>query len=182
MATQSPFSLMSETLAQFVANTQAPVWLIDESVNRLVLLLNHVIVQEPEAQNRLKRQKGRCIQLQWQDKLIQLSPTPAGLLERVSDQKFDLKLTLTDNSPLSMASAVLKGEKPGVHIEGDVQLAAEVNWLIDHVRWDFEEDLSKLMGDAAANTLVSGGLQIWHALQKFVGRAAGTTEIHRTTP
>ena len=173
---------MSETLAQFVANTQAPVWLIDESVNRLVLLLNHVIAQEPEAQNRLKRQKGRCIQLQWQDKLIQLSPTPAGLLERVSDQKFDLKLTLTDNSPYSMASAVLKGEKPGVHIEGDVQLAAEVNWLIDHVRWDFEEDLSKLMGDAAANTLVSGGRQIWHALQKFVGRAAGTTEIHRTTP
>ena len=81
-----------------------------------------------------------------------------------------------------MASAVLKGEKPGVHIEGDVQLAAEVNWLIDHVRWDFEEDLSKLMGDAAANTLVSGGRQIWHALQKFVGRSAGTTEIHRTTP
>ena len=182
MATQSPFSLMSEALAQFVSNTQAPVWLIDESVNRLVLLLNHVIVQEPEAQNRLKRQKGRCIQLQWQDKLIQLSPTAAGLLERVSDQKFDLKLTLTDNSPFSMASAVLKGEKPGVHIEGDVQLAAEVNWLIDHVRRDFEEDLSKLMGDAAANTLVSGGRQIWHALQKFVGRAAGTTEIHRTTP
>ena len=182
MATQSPFSLMSEALAQFVSNTQAPVWLIDESVNRLVLLLNHVIAQETEAQNRLKRQKGRCIQLQWQDKLIQLSPTPAGLLERVSDQKFDLKLTLTDNSPFSMASAVLKGEKPGVHIEGDVQLAAEVNWLIDHVRWDYEEDLSKLMGDAAANTLVSGGRQIWHALQKFVGRSAGTTEIRRTTP
>ena len=173
---------MSEALAQFVSNTQAPVWLIDESFNRLVLLLNHVIAQEPEAQNRLKRQKGRCIQLQWQDKLIQLSPTPAGLLERVSDQKFDLKLTLTDNSPFSMASAVLKGEKPGVHIEGDVQLAAEVNWLIDHVRWDFEEDLSKLMGDAAANTLVSGGRQLCHALQKFVGRSAGTTEIHRTTP
>ena len=139
---------MSEALAQFVSNTQAPVWLIDESVNRLVLLLNHVIAQEPEAQNRLKRQKGRCIQLQWQDKLIQLSPTPAGLLERVSDQKFDLKLTLTDYSPFSMASAVLKGEK----------------------------------GDAAANTLVSGGRQICHALQKFVGRSAGTTEIHRTTP
>jgi ubiquinone biosynthesis protein UbiJ len=182
MATQSPFSLVSDALAQFVSNTQPPVWLIDESVNRLVLLLNHVIGQEPEAQNRLKRQKGRCIQLQWQDKLIQLSPTPAGLLERVSDQKFDLKLTLTDNSPISMASAVFKGEKPGVHIEGDVQLAAEVNWLIDHVRWDFEEDLSKLLGDAAAHTLVTGGRQMWQALQKFVGKSAGNTDLHRTTP
>ena len=182
MATQSPFSLVSDALAQFVSNTQPPVWLIDESVNRLVLLLNHVIGQEPEAQNRLKRQKGRCIQLQWQDKLIQLSTTPAGFLERVSDQKFDLKLTLTDNSPISMASAVFKGEKPGVHIEGDVQLAAEVNWLIDHVRWDFEEDLSKLLGDAAAHTLVTGGRQMWQALQKFVGKSAGTTDLHRTTP
>ena len=36
--------------------------------------------------------------------------------------------------------------------------------------------------DAAANTLVSGGRQIGQALQKFVGRSAGTTEIHRTTP
>jgi ubiquinone biosynthesis protein UbiJ len=182
MATQSPFSLVSEALVQFVSNTQPPVWLIDESVNRLVLLLNHVIGQEPEAQSRLKRQKGRCIQLQWQDKLIQLSPTPAGLLERVSDQKFDLKLTLTDNSPISMASAVFKGEKPGVHIEGDVQLAAEVNWLIDHVRWDFEEDLSKLLGDAAAHTLVTGGRQMWQALQKFVGKSASSADLHRTTP
>ena len=171
---------MSEALAQFVSNTQAPVWLIDESVNRLVLLLNHVIAQEPEAQNRLKRQKGRCIQLQWQDKLIQLSPTPAGLLERVSDQKFDLKLTLTDNSPFSMASAVLKGEKPGVHIEGDVQLAAEVNWLIDHVRWDFEEDLSKLLGDAAANTLVSMGRQAFQAMQQFIRKPAPGADLHRT--
>ena len=96
MATQSPFSFLSDALAQFVSNTQAPGWLIDESVNRLVLILNHVISQEPEAQNRLKRQKGRCIQLQWQDKLIQLSPTPAGLLERVSGQATELKLTLTD--------------------------------------------------------------------------------------
>ena len=180
MATQSPFSLVSEALAQFVSNTQPPSWLMDESINRLVLFLNHVVAQEPEAQNRLKRQKGCCIQLQWQDKTIQLAPTPAGLLERVTDQKFDLKLTLTDNSPFTMASAVLKGEKPGVHIEGDVQLAAEVNWLIDHVRWDFEEDLSKLMGDAVANTLVTGGKQAWQALQKFVGKST-VADLHRTS-
>jgi ubiquinone biosynthesis protein UbiJ len=118
--------------------------------------------------------------LQWQDKIIQLSPTPAGLLERVSQPKFDLKLSLTDASPLAMASAVMKGEKPGVHIEGDVQLAAEVNWLIDHVRWDVEEDLSKLMGDAAANTLVSMGRQAFQAMQQFIHKPAPGTDLHRT--
>jgi ubiquinone biosynthesis protein UbiJ len=144
------------------------------------LFLNHVIGSEPEAQSRLKRQKGRCIQLQWQDKVIQLAPTPAGLLERVNQPKFDLKLSLTDPSPLTMATAVMKGEKPGVHIEGDVQLAAEVNWLIDHVRWDVEEDLSKLLGDAAANTLVSMGRQALQAMQQFIRKPAPGTDFHRT--
>ncbi len=180
MATQSPFSFVSEAIEQFVTHSQPPVWVLDESINRLVLFLNHVIGAEPEAQNRLKRQKGRCIQLQWQDKVIQLSPTPAGLLERVSQQKFDLKLSLTDASPLAMASLVLQGEKPGVHIEGDVQLAAEVNWLIDHVRWDFEEDLSKLLGDAAANTLVSMGRQAVQAVQQFIRKPAPSADLHRT--
>ena len=171
MATQSPFSLVSEALTQFVSNTQPPAWVVDETLNRVVLFLNHVISREPEAQSRLARQKGRCIQLQWQDKLIQLSPTPAGLLERVNSPTTDLKLTLTDTSPIAMAVAVLKGDKPAVHVEGDVQLAAEVNWLIDHVRWDITEDLSYWLGDAAAHTLVSMGKQAVQALQQFARKA-----------
>jgi len=182
MATQSPFSLVSDALTQFAAQTQPPAWVIDETLNRVVLFLNHVISREPEAQSRLARQKGRCIQLQWQDKLIQLSPTPAGLLERVSGKTTDLKLTLTDTSPIAMAAAVLKGEKPSVHIEGDVQLAAEVNWLIDHVRWDVAEDLSGLIGDAAAHTVVSMGQQAVQALRQFARKAAPGADLHKAAP
>jgi ubiquinone biosynthesis accessory factor UbiJ len=174
MATQSPFSFVSDALAQFATHTQPPQWVLDETIHRLVLFINHVLGSEPEAQSRLARQKGRIIQLQWKDKIIQLAPTPAGLMERVADQKFDLKLTLTDASPLDMASAVLKGNKPQVHVEGDVQLAAEVNWLIDHVRWDIEEDLSTLLGDAAAHTLVECGRQAVVAVQQFVAKMKQT--------
>jgi ubiquinone biosynthesis protein UbiJ len=74
----------------------------------------------------------------------------------------------------------MKGEKPGVHIEGDVQLAAEVNWLIDHVRWDVEEDLSKLMGDVAASTLVSMGRQAFQAMQQFIRKPAPGSDLHRS--
>jgi len=59
-------------------------------------------------------------------------------------------------------------------------LAAEVNWLIDHVRWDFEEDLSKLMGDAAAHTLVSMGRQAFQAMQQFIRKPAPGADLHRT--
>jgi ubiquinone biosynthesis protein UbiJ len=59
-------------------------------------------------------------------------------------------------------------------------LAAEVNWLIDHVRWDVEEDLSKSMGDAAASTLVSMGRQAFQAMQQFIRKPAPGSDLHRS--
>jgi ubiquinone biosynthesis protein UbiJ len=49
-----------------------------------------------------------------------------------------------------------------------VQLAAEVNWLIDHVRWDPEEDLARLVGDASAHTLMQIAKDAVQALRSFV--------------
>jgi ubiquinone biosynthesis protein UbiJ len=47
-------------------------------------------------------------------------------------------------------------------------LAAEVNWLIDHVRWDPEEDVARLIGDAPAHTLVQTAKRAVDALRSFV--------------
>jgi ubiquinone biosynthesis accessory factor UbiJ len=38
---------------------------------------------------------------------------------------------------------------------GDVEFAGEVAFLAKHLRWDVEEDLSRVVGDAAANRAVS---------------------------
>jgi ubiquinone biosynthesis accessory factor UbiJ len=167
MATQSPFSLAAQALQQFGSSFKPPEWVVDESLNRVVLFLNHVLMQEPEAMRRLARQKGQRIQLEWHTFNLQLSPTPAGLLERVQVEGFDLRLTVTEESPLDIASALLRGDKPSVRIEGDVQLAAEVNWLIDHVRWDAEGDLARLIGDAPAHTLAQWAHSAMTALKNF---------------
>lgn len=173
MATQSPFSLVADALEQLGGNLQPPDWLADEVQHRLVLFLNHVLQQEPEAQARLARQKGRRVRMQWRGFHLQLGPTPAGLLERVPDGEPELRLTLTDSSPLALAQAVLLGQKPAVRIEGDVQLAAEVNWLVDHVRWDAEEDLARLIGDAPAHTLAQAARGAAQALRQFVAARLG---------
>ena len=170
MATQSPFSLASDVLEQFTSNVQPPPWLVDESVNRLLLLLNHVISSEPQAMMRLARQKGQRIELHWKGKTLQLSPTAAGLLERTRQEGFDLRLTLSDPSMLSMATALLRGKKPSVRIEGDVQLASEVNWMMDHLRWDVEEDMAAWMGDATAHTLAQAGRSLAQALRQFMAQ------------
>jgi ubiquinone biosynthesis protein UbiJ len=168
MATQSPFSWA----AQAVAGLQPPAWVVDETLNRLVLFLNHVLASEPEATQRLARQKGQRIVLDWQNMQLKLQPTPAGLLERGDFEAFDLRLSVTDSSPLDVLAALARGDKPRVRIEGDVQLAAEINWLIDNVRWDAEEDLARLVGDAPAHALAQWGRQALVALKGFVASKA----------
>ncbi len=164
-------------VSQMAANFQPPAWVVDESVNRLVLFLNHVLMSEPEAMARLARQKGQRIELVWDRIQLQITPTPAGLLERGRFDGFDLRLSVTEESPVSLASALARGDKPKVRIEGDVQLAAEVNWLIDHVRWDAEEDLARLVGDAAAHTLAQAARKAMQALRGFVAQRAPGTSV-----
>jgi ubiquinone biosynthesis protein UbiJ len=84
----------------------------------------------------------------------------------------DLTLTMTQESPFEVAQALMQGDKPAVRIEGDVQLAAEVNWLVDHVRWDLEEDLARVMGDAPAHTLVQMARSMVQALAQFVSKGS----------
>ncbi|WP_423459269.1 hypothetical protein [Ottowia sp. VDI28] len=171
MATQSPFSLLAEAFAKLTEKLSAPAWLVDEMQHRAVLFLNHVLMQEPEAQARLIRQKGRVVRLQWRDFAMQLAATPAGLLELAPAATPDLLLTITDTSPLDLARGALRGDRPAVRIEGDVQFAGEVNWLVDHVRWDAEEDLARLIGDAPAHTLANLARTAAAGLRQFASKA-----------
>ena len=169
MATQSPFSLFDGIFNKLSTSLQPPEWAVDELQHRLVLFLNHVLMQEKEAQARLARQSGSIISLQWRTLSMRVMATPAGLLERVSPfGASDLSLIVMQESPAALIQAVAMGTKPGVKIEGDVQLAAEVNWLADHVRWDVEEDLSRIIGDAPAHALAGVARQLTVALRTFL--------------
>lgn len=164
---RSPLGLLQSLLA----GIRPPEWAVDEMQNRVVLFLNHVLLQEPQAQQRLRRQQGKPVRVRWGDFHLTLAPTPAGLLERpLDDRPPELHVTLTQTSPFALAQQMLSGERPGVDIQGDVQLAAEVAWLVDNVRWDVEEDLSRLVGDAMAHTLAGGARSAAAALKAFLGR------------
>ena len=174
MATQSPFSWLEEFLQKLpLPNLQPPAWAVNEAQRRIVLLLNHVLMQESEATARLVRQKGRVMLVQWRSFSFKLLATPAGLLDLADVQaQPDLVLTVTDESPLALAQAALRGDKPAVRIEGDVQLAAEVSWLTEHVRWDMEEDLARVMGDVPARTLSQMAQGLAGGVRQFVAKAA----------
>lgn len=168
---QSPDSFLDGLFNKLGEALQPPPWLVQELQRRLVLVLNHVLQQEPEAQARLKRQAGRLVEAHWRHFSVRLQATPAGLLDLGAAQaQPDLTLTLTDDSPFALAQAALRGDKPAVRIAGDVQLAAEVQWLVDHVRWDVEEDVSRIVGDAPAHALGQAVRAMTDAVRKFVGK------------
>jgi ubiquinone biosynthesis protein UbiJ len=170
-----PFSFPSPQALQAFARTlpPPPSWLKAEMRNRVVLLLNHVLMQEPQAMERLKRQQGKSVQVCWGATGLWLTATPAGLLAQADEVAApDLTLSVTEPSALTLAQKVIAGDRPAVDIQGDVQLAAEVAWLVDNVRWDVEEDLSRLMGDAAAHGLVGTLRDMVGKLKGFVAKAA----------
>jgi ubiquinone biosynthesis protein UbiJ len=174
MATQSPVSFFEQLFDRVGQALQPPAWVVEETQRRLVLLLNHVLQQEPEAQARLKRQTGRLVEAHWRHFSVRLVATPAGLLDLgPANQVPDLTLTVTEDSPFSLAQAALRGEKPPVRIAGDVQLAAEVQWLVDHVRWDLEEDLARVFGDAPAHAIGSTLRRMGDAVRQFASRVPG---------
>jgi len=175
MATpSSPFSFLDDLFNRVGERLQPPAWAVHEVQHRIVLFLNHVLQQEPEATQRLARQSGRVVQFHWRFVTMKLVATPAGLLDLAPDAALsDLTLTVTEESPFGLAKATLSGGKPPVRIEGDVQLAAEVNWLVDHVRWDVEDDLARVIGDVPAHAIATGAGRVVAALRRFVGKAAG---------
>ncbi len=166
---KKPLAAFADAAAQLSAmamNFQPPSFLVEGAQDRLLLLLNHVLMQEPAAIARLQRQQHRTVQIVWRDLSLSCRITPAGLLERVSVQTDpDLSLHISQSSPMALLQTLTQGDKPAMQVQGDVMLAADVNWLVDHVRWDLEEDLSRLLGDAFAHQCVAMGRKIFNAVR-----------------
>src|SRR5260221_9422078 len=85
MATQSLFSFLSGLMERVMAGPQPPQWLVSEVHQRLVLFLNHVLMQEKEAMERLVRQKGRVARVQWRGYSMARSEEHTSELQSHSD-------------------------------------------------------------------------------------------------
>ncbi|WAC75169.1 hypothetical protein OU995_10905 [Roseateles sp. SL47] len=153
--------------------------------DRITLLLNHVMSREPIVMTRLAPQVGKTVRLHlagWPRLLpaapdLRLRITPAGLLERLNDgetqeQEPDLDIQLEASNPAAAAFGLLSGERPEVRVQGDAQLAGEINWLIDNLRWDIEDDLAAITGPSVAHQLGRVGRAAAQALA-LLARQAG---------
>ena len=171
MTNTFPFSFLESIATRF----QPPAWVVSETQQRLVLFLNHVLMQEKEAQDRLARKKGSVLHIRWGLFALDLLITPAGLLDKANaDAKPDLLIAVSVDSPMVLVQSIMAGKPPPVKIEGDVQLAAELGWLAENLRWDFEEDLSRVLGDIPAHAMADAARRIGQAVKSFLATAPGS--------
>ena len=82
--------------------------------------------------------------------------TPAGLLEwggLEPQGAADLTVRVDASNPALLMVRALAGELPPVAIEGDAQLAGDINWLLQNLRWDVAADMERLFGPVVAQQL-----------------------------
>lgn len=148
-------------------------------MERLTLVINHVLASESVATERLKPHAGRSVELLltgWPSLLppppaLGFRVTPAGLMEWCGLERSaapDLALRLDASNPALLLSRALGGEMPPVTVDGDALLAGDVNWLLQNLRWDVAADLERLLGPAAAQPLFKLGAALAHALRAAV--------------
>jgi len=132
--------------------------------------LNLLLESEPWARERLAPFAGEALELR-------APPLPALRLVVAADGRLSAAASGPaggPNSTLIIAlrpgalAAALQGEEQllrAIHVEGNARLASEVMFLFRHLRWDAEEELARILGDAAAHRVAGmvRGAFAWHA-------------------
>ncbi len=147
---------------------------------RLTLLINHLLFSEPAALERLRPHAGRVVECRAEGEALpglrlpasRWRITPAGALEAepAGETPADLRLTV-QLLPLTQAlPQMLAGRRPPVDIDGDAQLAADAAWLMDHLRWDAEADVERLLGPLLGPRLVEVGRSLAAGLRALAGQ------------
>lgn len=125
-----------------------------------VTALNHLLAREAWAQEKLVPFSGEVVEL----RLSPLPPLRLAITQggKVEDATAAMKTTLTLSARPGIFAALAKGEEHlmrAVDISGNARLATEILSLLRHLRWDVEEDLSRVFGDVVAHRMVGTARQ-----------------------
>jgi ubiquinone biosynthesis protein UbiJ len=154
--------------------------------------INHVLASEPWALAELAKHAGKAIALEMPFGRFAVQIADNGQLKAALQHETSLMpdrevvpamrtaLVLTISSQalatlLTSSGSIRENAFKSVTIAGDADLAQLLGRLAGQVRWEYEEDLSKLIGDAPAHFAVAQGKKIASA-----GKAAGIDLLENT--
>jgi ubiquinone biosynthesis protein UbiJ len=130
--------------------------------------LNHVLRSAPLALERLRRHAGRTAAFHVGPVTLAFTVQTTGeVCAALPGASRDLQVRV---SPFLLPRLAARDEAAlrEVEMQGDMELAHEISFLLRHLTWDAEEDLARVVGDVAAHRVAGGA----RALARFGREAA----------
>ena len=136
--------------------------------------INHLLAREPWGRAQLAPYAGKTARLAALQIALDVRVTDEGLLEALPQPaaagdtgdtkgeaaseaaaapRFDVIITATTDALPAFAQGGQAAAMKHVRIEGDAEFASTIARLAEHLRWEPEEDLAGLIGDAPAHQL-----------------------------
>ena len=123
--------------------------------------INHILGGEPWASAELAKHASKTILLKMPLGELAFKITSAGLfdaLQELDSPTLSLEVSSKALGDLTASSGTLREQAfKAVKITGDADLAQLLGRLAGQLRWEYEEDLARLVGDAPANFAVRQG-------------------------
>lgn len=120
--------------------------------------IDHLLAGEAWARAQLAPHVGRTLHVVVGPFTIRLTvASEASVVRAAQTAVADTTVTLP---AAALARAMAGGPDAALRdlrVDGDADFAQAVSMLVRHLRWDVEEDLSKVVGDAASHRLVAAG-------------------------
>ena len=111
--------------------------------------------------------------------------TPAGLLEWCGAEPAadaELRVGIDASNPAQALAQAMLGERPKVVVAGDAAFAADLNWLFDNLRWDVQDDLARVVGQAPAREMARLGAGVAAGLREAVKTLSALVTSERNAP
>jgi ubiquinone biosynthesis protein UbiJ len=118
--------------------------------------VNHLLAQASWARQKLQPFAGQCAHLNLPPFSALFSITADGF---IAAPPAEATAAVTLDLPASAPLLALQGKAAvmrAAQITGSAEFAQELGYVMQHLRWDIEEDLSRVVGDIAAHRLTTG--------------------------
>ncbi len=142
--------------------------------------LNHLLAGASWARTRLQPFAGRTARFKLAPFAATLAILDSGdVADAPGDGVADVCFTLTPVVALRVLAADQNAWQ-AVQFTGDASLARAVLGIAQNMRWDFEEDLTRLFGDIAAHRMAQAAREISHWQREAVHGYAHSAAVYWT--
>jgi ubiquinone biosynthesis protein UbiJ len=136
------------------------------AMTALIAAINHLLGQAAWARVKLQPFAGQCAKIAFPPFSAVFNITAEGLIIAVTTDNTEPAVSI--DLPASTPFLALQGHAAimrAARISGSAEFAQSLGYVLQHLRWDVEEDLSRVFGDIISHRLVAGA-HIFSAKQK----------------